>query len=301
MRLSLESLQVLDAIERRGSFSGAAQELNRVPSAITYSIQQLEQDLDTAVFDRSGHRAKLTEAGAELLREGRHLLRAAAELERRIRQVAKGWEVELRIAIDMIVGTERLFPMLGAFYAQNPGTRVKLLDEVLGGGWDALASGRADLVIGATGDLPPGGGFASRPMGASVRFVFVAAPGHPLCAAPLPLSEASILAHRAVSVADSSRNLPARTVGLLSGQDVLTVPTLDAKIAAHVAGLGVGFLPESIAVAEVAAGRLVMLEVQAAKPPEPAIIAWRPGNGGKALKWFLKQLAQPGAAEALLP
>ncbi len=300
MRLSLEALQVLDAIDRRGSFSAAAQELNRVPSAITYAVQQLEQDLDTAIFDRSGHRAKLTEAGTELLREGRHLLRAAADLECRIRQVAKGWEVELRIAVDMLVGAEKLLPMLAAFYAQNSGTRVRLLDEVLGGSWDALAAGRADLVVGATGDMPPGGGFASRPMGASIPFVFVAAPGHPICAAPQPLKEATILAYRAVTVADSSRNLAPRTAGLLSGQDVLSVATLRAKVAAHVAGLGVGFLPEPVAVTEAAAGRLAILDVEIAKPAGEAFIAWRPGNAGKALKWFLKRLAQPGVTAELL-
>ena len=42
--------------------------------------------------------AKLTEAGRELLAEGRELLRIAADLECRVQQVARGWEAELRIA-----------------------------------------------------------------------------------------------------------------------------------------------------------------------------------------------------------
>ena len=46
MKLTLDSLMVLDAIDRRGSFAAAAEELYRVPSAITYSVQKLEQDLN---------------------------------------------------------------------------------------------------------------------------------------------------------------------------------------------------------------------------------------------------------------
>src|SRR3954470_5201854 len=116
MRLSLDSLQVLDAIDRKGSFAAAADELHRVPSAITYSVKQLEDGLGVPLFDRSGHRAVLTGAGRELLSEGRRLLRAAADLECRVQQVAKGWESELRIAVDTIVGIDRLFRLLEEFY-----------------------------------------------------------------------------------------------------------------------------------------------------------------------------------------
>src|SRR5512142_2019764 len=224
MRLSLDMLQVIDAIDRKGSFAAAAAELHRVPSAITYSVRQLEEALAVALFDRSGHRAVLTAAGRELLAEGRRLLRAASDLECRVQQVARGWEAELRIALDTIVGIDKMFGVVEEFYGQKTGTRVRFLHEVLGGTWDALASGRADLAIGAAGDAPAGRNYAVRPLGRAAM-VFVAAPFHPICAAPQPLTDEEILAHRAVSVADTSRLLPPRTLGLLSGQDTLTVPS----------------------------------------------------------------------------
>jgi DNA-binding transcriptional LysR family regulator len=299
MKLSLDALEVLDAIDRRGSFAAAADELHRVPSAITYSIQQVEQELDVLLFDRRGHRAKLTEAGRELLNEGRHLLRAAADLECRIRQVAKGWEAELRIAVDTIIGLEKLFGVVAEFYEQNTGTRLRFLHEVLGGTWDALASGRADIAIGASGDAPSGASFTARPIG-RVERVLVAAPFHPLTREPKPISQATLLRHRAVSAADSSRLLPPRTVGLLSGQDVLTVATLEAKVAAHVSGLGVGFLPRWIAEREAWAGRLVILDVEAPPPSGEIVVAWRPASAGKAAKWFVKRLEDPLVAASLL-
>src|SRR6187455_2507114 len=125
MRLSIDSLQVIDAIDRKGSFAGAADELHRVPSAITYSVRQLEDGLGVELFDRRGHRAVLTEAGRELLAEGRKLLEAAADLECRVQQVARGWESEVRIAVDTLVGIDKLFGLVSEFYGENPGTRLR--------------------------------------------------------------------------------------------------------------------------------------------------------------------------------
>jgi DNA-binding transcriptional LysR family regulator len=130
--------------------------------------------------------------------------------------------------------------------------------------------------------------------------VFAAAPFHPICNEPQPLADATILHYRAVSVADSSRTLPPRTVGLISGQDTLTVPTMEAKASAQVAGLGVGFLPKWIAEREAAAGRLRILEVAGTRLAGDVYIVWRPGQEGKALKWFVKRLEDPLVAAELL-
>jgi len=289
VKLSLDGLLVLDAIARKGSFAAAAEELHRVPSAITYTVQKLEQDLNIQVFDRSGHRARLTPAGEELLKEGRHLLRGAADLESRIQRVARGWETELCIAVDELIPVSRLLPLIGEFYREGSGTRLRISAEVLGGCWDALVTGRADLIVAATGDPPSEGGLAIRPFG-SVDWAFAVAPHHPLAKAAGPVASADILAHRAVVLADTSRNLPPRTTGLLTGQDTLTVPTIRAKIDAQIAGFGVGYLPKQLALPEIEAGLLVVLQVEEPKPAAPMSLAWRPRDAGKALKWWVTRL-----------
>lgn len=289
MRLTLEALTVLDAIERKGSFAAAAEELHRVPSAITYTVQKLEDDLAVRLFDRSGHRAVLTPAGKELLREGRNLLRAADALEGRVKRVATGWEAEFRVAYDDILPLAPLLGLAGEFYAQACPARLRLQAEVLGGCWDALVDGRADFVIGAPGEGPPGGGYATRPLG-HVEFVFAVAAGHPLAGAPEPLAAELLQQHRSVAVADSSRRLPARTTGLLSGQDVLTVHDMAAKVAAQVAGLGVGYLPRYLAAPHLAGGALVAKETEEPKPRAALFLAWRTSHRGKALKWFQERL-----------
>lgn len=299
MRLSLEGLQVLDAIDRKGSFAAAASELHRVPSAITYSIRQLEEGLGVTLFDRGGHRAVLTEAGRELLEDGRRLLRAAAELECRVQQVARGWESELRIAVDALVSIEKLYGIVAEFYREGSGTRLRLSHEVLGGVWDALISGRADLVVGAPGEAPPGHHYSMQPLG-RIELRFAAAPFHPICREPQPLEEAVIQAHRAVSIGDTSRLLPPQTVGLLAGQEALTVPTLQAKTAALVAGLGVGFLPRWVAEQEANAGRLRILEVAGTRAPIDLYVAWHPQDEGRALRWFARRLEDALVAAEIL-
>lgn len=290
IKLSLESLEVLDAIARKGSFAAAAESLFRVPSAITYTVRKLEDDLGVALFNRSGHRAELTEAGAELLREGRHLLNAATELESRVKRVASGIETELTIAISDIFNLAALYPALHTFYAQNFGTRLKILREVYGGSWDALLGGRADISIGAPGDGPPGGGYVTKPIG-TLEFHYAVAPNHPLAKLAEPLQNPDIMRYRAISAADSSRNLTPRTSGILTGQDVLTVPDMQAKLQAHIAGLGVGYLPKRLAEQYVASGELVIKLVAEPKPEVPSFLAWR-SKGGKAQQWLLTELQQ---------
>jgi DNA-binding transcriptional LysR family regulator len=293
MRLSLDALLVIDAIDRKGSFAAAAHELHRVPSAITYTVQKLEEDLDVLLFDRRGHRAKLTAAGCELLNEGRHLLRAAGDLEARVKRVATGWEAELRIACDGIIPARAMLELARDFHAQSTATRLRFATEVLGGCWDALVSGRADLVVGVSGEGPAGGGYQTRRLG-EIEWVFAVAPTHPLAAAAEPLTRADILAHRAIVVADSSRNLPPRTTGLLSGQDTLTISDATAKLQAQAMGLGVGYLPHCLAADAVARGELVIRRTEEPKVSQMLSLAWRTAHRGKALKWFVEQASVKG-------
>lgn len=297
-RLSLESIEVLDAIARKGSFAAAAESLFRVPSAITYTVRKLEEDLGVTLFNRSGHRAELTSAGAELLREGRNLLNAANELELRVKRVASGIETELTIAISDIFDVAAIYPMLDKFYAQNFGTRLKLLREVYGGSWDALLNGRADISLGAPGDAPSGAGFIAKPLG-TLEFHYAVAPNHPLAKLQEPLQNQDIMLHRSVSAADSSRNLAPRTSGILSGQDVLSVPDMSAKLQAQIAGLGVGYLPKKLAERYAARGELIIKRVAEPKPNVTSFLAWR-SNGGKAQQWLIKELLQLNLDDLLL-
>jgi DNA-binding transcriptional LysR family regulator len=302
--LDLDALAALDAIERKGSFARAAEELGRVPSAITYLVRKLEGDLDVLLFDRRGHKAALTPAGRALLDEGRHLLFAANDLQRRVRRIASGWESELRIAVDTIVNIDPLFALIGDFYGEESGTRLRLSTEVLSGTWEALVTGRADLAIGTIartpGAMPASTGYQTRPM-AEVEFVFAVAPTHPLADAAEPLSPEEVRRHRAVAVGDSVRTQPAMTIGIIGGQDVLTVSSMEAKVAAQVAGLGCGNIPLGLAMPHIEAGRLVPKQLSETRIAGMLHFGWNSRSKGKALQWFVNRLSEPDVRRALVP
>ncbi len=315
--LTPEALAMMDAIARSGSFAAAARELGKVPSALTYSVRQLEDALDVLLFDRRSGQARLTAAGDELLGEGRRLLAEMDAVANRVRRVASGWETQLTVASDGVISRLTLFELCDAFYALRPdaerpdagtGTRLRLRTEVLAGTWEALLSGEADLAIGVglDGTAAPAG-IALQPLG-EMDFVFAVAPHHPLAAYDGAIPDHQLLLHRAVAVADSARRQEPRTFNLLPGQEVFTVASLQAKVEAQLRCMGCGFLPEPLAREHIRAGRLVVKAVQRERRRVRLGYAWRPAAvpqarkapQGLALAWWLEQLASRATRKALL-
>jgi DNA-binding transcriptional LysR family regulator len=289
LKISFEALEMLDAIDRLGSFARAASALGRVPSAVTYAVRKLEEDLDTLIFDRRGYRAALTPAGRLLLEQGRILLDRAAQLQEEIAQTAKGWELELRIALDAILPWSWLQPHIDAYYRENCPARLRITEETLVGSWDALSDGRATLSIGASGDIPNSAQFSSQPL-FDVQFMYCVSNKHALARAKEPISSADVGRFRAIAVADTSRSLPHRTTGVLSGQDKLIVPSMQAKIDAQIAGLGAGYLASWFAKPQIKSGLLIEKKVDAPKQRANLVVAWRSNARGRALDWWRERL-----------
>lgn len=292
-RVSLDAIEIIDAIDRGGSFAAAAGTLHKVPSTISYTVSRLEEQLGFELFARRGPRVALTPAGRELLSEGRWLLRSAADLESRLRRIATGYEAELHLVHDSLLPTSVLVDHIRAFQALGCGTRLRIRSEVMTGSWEALREGRADLVL-AIGDPP--GGFAQQAVRLrSVDFVFCVAPGHPLTRLGRPVTEADLVEHTAIVVADSARTLPARSIGHIAGRSRITVADIEAKIALQVAGLGYGYLPRCRIVGALARRDLVALDAAERREPEPLWLAWRLEGEGEALKWWRARLQAPDA------
>ena len=289
LKLTLESLEILDAIARLGSFGRAAEELGRVPSAITYAVRKLEDDLDTLIFDRRGSRADWTPVGKVLLEHGRELLARADLLQSQIAQTAKGWELELRIALDGILPWRWLQPHVEAYFTDACSAKLRINEETMAGTWEALLDGRADLVIGASSDPPNGMGISTQPLFA-LDFDYCVSPKHPLAKAKEPIPDDVLKLHRAIAVGDSARHLPLRTSGLLAEQDILVVPSMQAKAEAQVQALGAGYLANWFARPYLKDKSLIVKAVAAPKPSGNVVIAWKSGNRGRALTWWRERL-----------
>jgi DNA-binding transcriptional LysR family regulator len=299
--LTPDALAMLQTIAKEGSFAAAARALGVVPSALTYRVRQIEDALDVLLYDRSSRQSRLTEAGAELLSEGARLLHEIDAVANRVRRVATGWEPQFTIAVDTVIAHATVMELCGSFMAQSPPTRLRLRDEALSGTLEALTSGQADLAIGAA-DSTNQADVHSKPLG-EMRFIYAVAPHHPLAQAAEPIKDSLIRQHRAVAVADTVQRGGGMTFGLLGGQDVLTVATMQSKLDAQLRGLGGGFLPESMANPYVQSGRLVMRQTERPVRQVRLSYAWRqsPKSArGLALQWWLKQLESPATRAALL-
>lgn len=284
--ITLEALHILDAIDRRGSFAAAANELNRAPSSLSYQIQKLEQDLDMMIFDRSGHKANFTEAGTLILERGRMILSAAEKLVNDATLLANGWELDITLAFDGIIPIANFFPLVEALGNVSK-TRIRLQEEILAGCWESLATDRADLLICPKIETLPQD-VKAESLG-KITMVWVAANEHYVHKRRGAFDEEARQKYRVIAIADTAREQPAMSVNILQKQPRLTVTNFNAKCQALVDGLGIGTLPLSVAEPLIASGQLKIIEGSEDKQID-IILVWRRNKIGEAKSWCIQYL-----------
>jgi DNA-binding transcriptional LysR family regulator len=297
--LSQDELALLEAIRESGSLSRAAARLGKAPSTVSHAARQLEHRFDALLFDRRRYRLQLTPAGQLLATEAARLQLDVRRLTTRVKQIAGGWEDRLAIVTDEILEFDTLLPTIRAFDALRSGVSLRITNEVLGGTWEALRDGRADLVIGATNEPPVIPALRWFELGV-MEWVFAIAPTHPLAASDGPLQRETVLAHRAIVVADSSRRTDARSYGIAGGQASLAVPSMSAKIQAQRDGLGIGWLPRHRIASLLKRGELIEKRMADPREPNTLYVAWRGDHEGRALGWWVEQLKQTRLANRLV-
>ncbi|MAT52072.1 MAG: LysR family transcriptional regulator [Porticoccaceae bacterium] len=287
--ITLELFEILDAIDRRGSFAAAAEELGKVTSALSYAIQKHEALLEVSLFVRQGRRAVFTPAGRLLLEKGRELLTVTTQLADEAVTLARGWEPRIKIAMDALLAPDPVMQVLAQFLAENPSVEIDLCEEVLGGAWEALIQDRVQLAIGAPDPIPPWQGIRVEPMG-NIDRVLAVSPDHPLTRENQPVSVEQISRYRMVIVHDSSRTSVPRANRLLNRDSHFYVQTFAHKISAQKAGIGVGFLPREVVAPLEAAGELVTLAVSGVHLQDALYLAWKTTNRGQGLHRLLQLL-----------
>lgn len=284
--ITLEALHILDAIDRRGSFAAAANELNRAPSSLSYQIQKLEQDLDIMIFDRSGHKANFTDAGKLILDHGRAILNATEKLVTDATLLANGWELDITLAFDGIIPIGNFFPLVDALSNVSK-TRIRLQEEILAGCWESLANDRADLLVCPKIDALPHDVKSER-LG-EMSMVWVAATNHYVHKRSGAFDEEARQKYRIIAISDTARDQPSLTVNILHKQPRLTVTNFNAKCQALVDGLGIGTVPKQVAEHLIAEGKLKIIEGTEEKKIE-IIMAWRRNKIGEAKSWCIQYL-----------
>ena len=86
--MTLDQLQMLVAVADTGNFSAAARKVNRVQSAVSQSIQSLEDALELELFNRSSKLPRLTDAGKAIVQDARRIISSADALRARAKNIA---------------------------------------------------------------------------------------------------------------------------------------------------------------------------------------------------------------------
>jgi DNA-binding transcriptional LysR family regulator len=304
---SFDQLQVMLAVVEAGSFSGAARRLNRAQSAVTYAIQRLEEQLGTALFDRTSYRPALTEAGRTLLPRARLIADEMHALVDHAQGITAGLEPELTLIVDAMFPMCVLVDALRTFGARFPSVPPRIYVETLGGASELVLNGTCALGL----LMSFGSEFEAlqRQHLLDVTLIHVAAPSHPLSQIEGPLSREELRRHVQLVLSDRSGLTGSRDYGVLSPQ-TWRLADLGAKHAMLTAGLGWGGMPAHLVADDLAAGRLHRLTIQ----PEggssdiitlPVCTAYRRDRPlGPAGRWLLEHLGRmmetnPGAARSV--
>jgi DNA-binding transcriptional LysR family regulator len=202
-RVTLDQLQMLIAVADTGNFSAAARKVNRVQSAVSQSIQSLEDALELKLFDRSSKLPRLTEAGEAIVQDARRIVSSADALRARAKNMATVAEPEISLSIEQVFPSTVLIESLRAFRERFPLVSVNLLAEGLGAPEQSLFEGNARLAIYSTAlDGMPG--FQMEFLG-DVPISLVASSRHPLAKIEGLIPQSALEEHVQLTMVDRTK------------------------------------------------------------------------------------------------
>ncbi len=252
---TLEQWRSAEAVVHEGGYAQAAMALNKSQSSVSHAVRELSDRLGVEIFQVVGRKAELTAAGETLMRRGNRLLDDAQELENTAAALAKGLDVELGIAVDVIAPNNLVIDALNRFAKVAPVTRVAVHETVLSGTEEALIGGQVDLGISAFTPL----GFVGVPL-LTVEFLAVAAADHALHQIDRDLDFDDLRQYRQLVVRDSGRG--DKDAGWLEAHQRWTFSSSASSLEALRAGSGFAWIPVHKITRELADGSLRPLRLK---------------------------------------
>lgn len=274
--ITIDQLRVFRQVVETGSFSAAARAMHRAQSAITYAVQKLEDQLGTPLFDRSGYRPVLSEAGRALLPRATRILEELAVFKSQARAIAGGVEPEVSLVVDPLFPAQVVVDALSAFQREYAAVQLRVHVEALGAAAQAVLDRTADL--GIVLDFAAAAVDLETIAIGEIELVPVAAPSHPLARRKGRIPPEALRDELQLVLTDRS--------SLTRGQDfsVFSVNTwrladLGARHELLRAGLGWGSMPAHMVEEDLAQHRLVRLDIRRpdglTKLPRPGVVLAR--------------------------
>src|SRR5512139_144086 len=125
--IDIDQLRTFIAIAETGSFTKAAEFVNKTQSAVSMQMKRLEERLDRAVFVRDGRASKLTEDGQRLLDYARRIIKLNLETIAAFGDEELSGRVRLGVPDDY---ADRYLPeIMARFSRSNPKVEVTVVCE----------------------------------------------------------------------------------------------------------------------------------------------------------------------------
>ena len=283
-----ETLRTFIKVAESRSFSRAAEQLFKTPAAISYRIKMLEEDLGTLLFLRTTRTVTLTPAGIHLLERCHNWFSWIETMPDELSQINDGVESQLKIVINnLLYNTDTAASLLSVLAQRFPLTQFHLSQQVYMGVWDAMLHDDFHLAIGVTGSESLSHTINLLPLG-DITWNFVTMPDHPLTQQSGVLTDAMLRAYPAINIEDTSNTLTKRVAWLLPGQKEIKVPDMQAKLACHLRGVGVGFLPKKMSQPFIESGSLIAHQIEKGRHPSPLSLAWNKERAGKVTQEIVR-------------
>lgn len=239
----IRHLEILEAIEETGTFTGAAKKLFITQSAVSHAVAELEKQSGTALFERLPKGVALTGCGLSLLEESRNILTACRNLDRRIRHLEENTPVHIvsSITIASFLLPEILSELKTSFPQVPFSVRVASANSAI----DILQHGNADIAFWE--GTAPKGSFHTILLD-SYKLCAACAPDFNLSASTVSPSQLCryplLLREQGSAIRDTFDNTLA--LANLEADPVWESVNSFALIKAAEAGLGITILPEKL-------------------------------------------------------
>ncbi len=255
--ISLKQLQTLDAVVRGGSFQAGAKALHRSHPSVINLMRSLEEQVGFTLFDRSGYRTRLTEAGEAFYKRALRVLREQAELEGLAGFLQAGNEARLRIVIGDVTPLDETLRLLRGFAQQYPQVQLDLDFENLSGPRERLLDGEADLIIHHVTPSDPR--FECQKI-AEVKIIPVVAPGFLEFEPDADTRYAALRPYTQCIIRDTAKRGKKESHFILDDAHCITVADQHTKKSIIVQGMAWGHMPDFLIGKELENGALVSIE-----------------------------------------
>jgi len=290
MDITIEQLLALDAIARTGSFAGAAAELYKVPSAVSYNIQGLEDALGVPIFNRRRRKSVLTSNGRRLLEASRAVLEQARNLERIASVMRDGWESELHVVVDGAMPMAAITRSVRRFSDPEIPTRLRVDVAYQDGVMERFDNAPADIALMLGFDSEEEAEGYERHALPDLDLLLVASPEHPL--AGQVVTSQLRADHAELVVRDSSSRFSLEPKeSFMGSRNVVYLSDFYSKRVALLDAAGYGWIPQHFIEEDLARERLQLLDAPANSwTYSPQILTHRGRSLGRGGQLFLETL-----------